>query len=255
MKYYTIPAFVIWAFFSINIANAQSAPVMQRAPLSVNIDGIVAEWKDSSPQFDVTNKLGYTIANDDANLYISAFTKDLKTKRKISLAGITISVNTEGKKRKTYKLTYPAPGTFSQHKTDTITSTNIKTSGFKDGDIEVDALSNPFGFKAAFKYDDYFNLGYEMAIPLKSLALNSDKSNLLYINICVNGIELPAGGSNQPVAVVTTIVAVPSSGMGSNGGTNISTQKPIIPYANKNQPVNDITESHDFWLKFVLASH
>ena len=101
--------------------------------------------------------------------------------------------------------------------------------------------------------------GVDVGLVRKIRFLKPDKSNELYINICVNGIELSAGanaaGSSQPVGVVTVLVAVPGSSMGTNGGTNISAQKPVIPSTSKNQPVNDITESHDFWLKFTLASH
>ena len=114
-------------------AKAQNAtPTMPKAPASITIDGTVAEWKDSSPTKDPKLKISYTIANNDTALFISAYAIDPHVKKKITMAGITIAVNTQGKKRKTYAVTYPAQGSFLNLINNSDTSLNmfIKTSGF-----------------------------------------------------------------------------------------------------------------------------
>src|SRR4051812_45517244 len=68
------------------------------APSPVKIDGKLKEWTD----FQAYNKnthLFYTIANDDKNLYLVIKTSDMTASAKIVAGGVTLLVNTEGKKK------------------------------------------------------------------------------------------------------------------------------------------------------------
>ncbi|MEO6524139.1 MAG: hypothetical protein ABIN91_20810 [Mucilaginibacter sp.] len=260
-KYYIalVPLFGI-SVLGINAKAQSKTHVIQRAPKVITIDGTVAEWKDSAPKFDATNKLGYTVANDDNYLYISAFTKDLLTERKILLGGITISINTADKKNKAYQLTYPAPGTFlKSNPADTIKTINIKTSGFNGGDAEVNATANTQGFKAALKFDDYSNLGYEIAIPLKQLGLVAGTTNQIKMNICVNGVESLATISEPQIVIEDHAYLQEVRGYRPNfdpsyKGTIAEARMPT-PHVELPGKGPEITVSHDFDLKVALATN
>lgn len=78
------------------------------APSPVKIDGKVREW-DGFQAYNKSTHLYYTLANDDQNLYLVIKTVDLTTNAKIAAGGITLSINTTGKKKEqdAYGLTFP----------------------------------------------------------------------------------------------------------------------------------------------------
>jgi len=81
------------------------------APAGVKADGKLTEWNDSFQAYNKTTKLYYTISNDEKNIYLAIKSTDMMNNNKITAGGITIAINTEGKKKteNTYKLTYPVP--------------------------------------------------------------------------------------------------------------------------------------------------
>ncbi|MFD2144525.1 hypothetical protein [Mucilaginibacter antarcticus] len=78
------------------------------APSTVKVDGRVREW-EGFQAYNKSTHLYYTLANDDKNLYLVIKTSDLTTNAKITAGGITLSINTAGKKKEqdAYSLTYP----------------------------------------------------------------------------------------------------------------------------------------------------
>lgn len=79
------------------------------APAGVKADGKLIEWNDSFQAFNKATKLFYTISNDEKNVYLAIKSTDPMNNNKILAGGITIAVNTEGKKKveNTYSITYP----------------------------------------------------------------------------------------------------------------------------------------------------
>ncbi len=79
------------------------------APAGVKADGKLVEWNNSFQAFNKTTKLYYTISNDEKNIYLAIKSTDPMNNNKILAGGITIAVNTEGKKKveNTYNITYP----------------------------------------------------------------------------------------------------------------------------------------------------
>lgn len=79
------------------------------APTGVKADGKLAEWNDSFQAYNKATQLYYTISNDDKNIYMAFKSTDAMNNNKIIAGGITIAVNTEGKKKtdNTYNVTYP----------------------------------------------------------------------------------------------------------------------------------------------------
>jgi hypothetical protein len=172
-----------------------------KAPVNVRVDGKLNEWGDTLAYSDQKSNIHYTIAHDDTMLYVAVNAANEQTLRKIMRGGITVSVNPEGKKHKTYSVTYPvADGknsammlseglTDEPRRPNLLQSTSIRVSGFKDVESEIITTANTYGFKAAFNVDQNENLGYEIAIPLKMLDI---KKKELAVNIEVNGIQHPA---------------------------------------------------------------
>ncbi len=199
------------AFFSRHaIAQKDNKAYMQKAPTAARIDGELKEWGDSLAYYDSKTKMNYTIANDDTDMYVIARVTDPQMKRKIMAGGITISVNPEGKKHKTYSMTYPVPDASAMlmaranneenaeemYKPSLLQTTSIKVAGFKDVESEVITTANTYGFKAAVKFDDKHTLVYETAIPLKMLDIKPGKNAEFAINIQVNGIQRPEKKNN-----------------------------------------------------------
>jgi len=231
------------------------APVpMPKAPAGVTIDGQLSEWDASSFVYNDDSKLKYMITSDDSYLYLVADLDQKAIKQKVLGAGITISINTEGKKKKTYSFSYPLPVTdeslsyvAKQH----ARQTNAKTDGFKGVDDNI-VLPEDHGFKAAFAFKDDGGMGYEVAIPLKGLNFKPG-ANSLNINITVNALDRPMSGSSD------ASTSAPGGGGGSRGGGSRgggsrggSKASSDASTATKDDTPADLYNATDFWLSYTL---
>lgn len=257
------------------MAQANKKTSMQRAPANVNVDGKLTEWGDSLAMYDSKSKLNYTIANDDSNLYVVAYATDRMLRHKIMAGGITIAVNSEGKKHKTFNMTYPVPDKMAlmSHRNEEedpeqvqrpslIESTTIRVSGFKDVESDVITTNNTYGFKASISFDDKHNLVYETAIPLKMLYLKHGKNNDLAINISINGVERPSGGPAQRRGGMEGGGIGGGGGMSGGGGMGGGGGRRGGRGGNRGgggqqqQPDRSgMSESTDFWVDLALAQH
>ncbi len=88
--------------FGSFIVNAQKLPNKQevslRAPANVKVDGIYSEWGETLQAYNKGTELYYTIANDDDNLYLTVQAVNPRVVQKIIMTGLTLSVNSSGKK-------------------------------------------------------------------------------------------------------------------------------------------------------------
>jgi len=243
---------------------------MQKAPADVSVDGKLTEWGDSLALYDIKTKLNYTIANNDTDLYVIAYVTDPKLRRKIMAAGITVSVNPEGKKHKTYSITYPVPDgstIFKPHmgdddeadikKPSLLQSTSIKVTGFKEVESDVITTSNTYGFKASVKLDDKHNLVYETAIPIKMLNFKPGKNDEFEINVQINGIELPnkgwggegsGGGMGGGRGMGGGSMGGGRGGRHGRGGGSMSG-------AQGRSDASGMSEATDFWVRLALNTH
>ena len=247
---------------------------MQKAPADVNVDGKLTEWGDSLALYDVKTKLNYTIANNDTDLYVIAYVTDPKLRRKIMAAGITISVNPEGKKHKIYSITYPVPdgsAIFKPRmgddgsepdikKPSLLQSTSIKVTGFKEVESDVITTSNTYGFKAAVKLDNKHNLVYETAIPIKMLNFKSGKNDEFEINVQVNAIERPnksEGGEGQGggMAGGRSMGGGGMGGMGGGRGGRHGGAGGGMGGSQGRSDASDVGEATDFWIRLALNTH
>lgn len=82
----------------------------------VKIDGKLNEWQDSLQAFNRAALIGYTIANDNRNLYLIIKSSDAINSAKILAGGISLTINTEAKKKEkeAFNITFPVINTVSR---------------------------------------------------------------------------------------------------------------------------------------------
>ncbi len=253
-------AVLISALWLLN-ATAQKkdlpAPLpMPKAPAGVTIDGQLSEWDASSFVYDGDSKLKYMITSDDNYLYLVADLDQKAIKQKVLGAGITLSINTEGKKKKSYSFSYPLPvtdETLSYIAKQHARQSKAKTDGFKGIGDDI-TLPDDHGFKAAFAFKEDGTMGYEVAIPLKSLNFKPG-ANSLNINIAVNAIDRPMSGASDAAASTSGgggSRGGGSRGGGSRGGSRGGSTSTSPATAEKDDTPADLYTATDFWLSYTL---
>jgi hypothetical protein len=75
----------------------------------VKVDGRLNDWQDTLQAFNRTALLGYTIANDEKNIYLAVKSPDFINTARILSGGLTLTINTEGKKKEdeAFRITFP----------------------------------------------------------------------------------------------------------------------------------------------------
>jgi hypothetical protein len=221
-------AYFIFAFTApllvISVANAQTKRNDQttlQAPLTViNVDGDLKDWGDSLRYYNDEKKIHYALSNDKTTLYAAIRIDDRMNQMKTLNAGITLGIDTKGKKKESFAITFPladpgSPPDFGKRKDENAEITkedrdelmrervtklrNIKVEGFKDIEGDMITTSNTYGIKAAIDYDAQGNLVYEMAIPLQFFHADDITKNEWAFNFKINGLQRPKGeGAENP---------------------------------------------------------
>jgi hypothetical protein len=264
------------------------------APSPVKIDGKLNEWNDEFQAYNKSTHLYYTIANDEKNLYLVVKTSDMTTKAKIAAGGLTLAINTAGKKKEqdVYSLTYPlrapmgrpgggAPGgatgggmrlmTFGgpggggrpaapdsamqKAMQDRVINAakEIKVFGFKDIPDSLIAIYNEYNIKAAINYDKDGAFIYELAVPLKLMALTAGDTKEIAYNIKLNGLQLnfrmmPDNGGGPPTGGG-------GDGPGGGGMRTMVFGGPGGPMGGGKNSIDfqDLISPNDFWGKYTLG--
>jgi uncharacterized membrane protein YgcG len=218
-----LPYFAIIAIIqlsSVSLSNAQSTTTatLQAPPKNIIVDGSIKEWGDSLHYFNAERQINYDLANSKDTLYMAVRVNDKSEQVRILKAGLTLGINTKGKKKEIFSITFPLNTAESgpllgQQKDDggditkqdrddlkaaMLTSLRgIKVEGFKDIEGNMITTSNTYGIKTGIDYDDKGYLICEAAIPL---ALFHDDAKAEWaFNFKINGIVRPAApaGENQ----------------------------------------------------------
>ncbi len=245
---------------SVLSAQAQKLPNVQEAsltaPANVKIDARLTEWGDQLQAYNKTVDLGYTIANDDKNLYLVMKATEPSITNKITAGGITLAINTDGKKslKESYIISFPLVdvnslrnqmssfrsqpmGMGNDPKADSArietmrkqavkTFKEIKLIGFKDIADSVVSIYNVYGIKAAVDYDDKGAMICELALPLKYFNTSATKPEFAY-NIKLNGLDITAMMNSLMAGAAgggaRTIDVAGGGGGGFGGGGNVVT--------------------------------
>ncbi len=212
------PLLLIAAFAFAGTAKSQSklSQKLLPPPARLVVNGNLSDWGDSLRYYNGEKNINYTLSNDKENLYAAIRISDRLEQARVLNAGITLSIDTKGKKKETFSMTFPlrypdspAPaftgqkddgGDITKEERDELmreritTLRSIKMTGFKDIENEMITTSNTYGIKAAIDYDANGNLVYEAAIPLKFFHADDIAKNEWAFNFKINGMQKPNVG-------------------------------------------------------------
>ncbi len=254
-----------------------------RAPSGIHIDGSLEDWKDSLRAYNRSTKVYYLLANDDKYLYLAVRATDATTKANIAAGGITLTINTSGKKKEedAFSLTYPVINhtagrgggrrgggggasslTDSASKQQLISAAKeIKVIGFKDVDDTLISIYNEYSIKVAIGFDLSSNYCYELAVPLKLLGLNADDAKEIAYNIRLNGLQTAmkmvtisgdGGGAGLTISGDGGGGGFRSSGGGGSRGGGKG-GRGGAGGGNNTIDFQDLTSPTDFWGNYTLA--
>jgi hypothetical protein len=269
------------------LKNVQTTSIW--APEKIKVDGNLQEWDDTFQAYNNATKLFYTVSNDDKYLYLIVKSIDITNNAKIIAGGITLTLNTEGKKKDkdAYNVTYPvipraprqrgqggggrggfgggggfgfggggrgaAPDSAAialQHQKTIEAAKEIRVLGFKDITDTLISIYNEFSIKAAIGYDKVGNYDYELAIPLKLLNVSPDKPKDIAYNVKVNGIQIPTNfGGNDGGGFGGGAGGGRGGGRGGAGG-GVRINGGGFPGGPRDPEMFSPT---DFWAKYTLA--
>lgn len=245
-------------------------------PSNIIIDGNLKDWGDSLRYYNQDKQLNYALANDQDNLYIAIRINDRSEQIRVLRAGLTLSIDTRGKKKETFTTTFPASDGSAQAMVENAMDVpggnndvkqedrqelmkakltklrEIKVTGFKDVESETMTTSNTYGFKVAIDYDKDGSLVYEAAIPLKFFHADDLSKNEWAFNFKINGITRPGqdkynadhegmtrggGGGGRG----GRMGGGRGSRMAGGGGSNAAVDR------------SELSKSVDFWEKYYLS--
>jgi hypothetical protein len=275
--------YFIYAFaaqlFVISTAVAQTNKTSQNTlltpPASIKIDGGLKDWGDSLRYYNNEKKIHYTLANDKTTLYAAIRISDRMDQVRTLNAGITLGIDTKGKKKESFALTFPLadPGSTpdygkrnngngevtqedrDQLMRDRVTKLrNIKVEGFKDIEGDMITTSNTYGIKAAIDYDAEGNLVYELAIPLSFFHADDITKNEWAFNFKLNGLQRPKGeGAENPDHQSGGFGGGGGRGGHGGGGRGGRGGRGGGGYGAGGSASGEMFKPVDFWEKFYLA--
>jgi len=263
--------------------NKTVANKLQPPPSNIAIDGDLTEWGDSLRYYNQEKQLNYALANDQDNLYMAIRINDRSEQIRVLHAGLTLSIDTRGKKKETFTMTFPVGDQSVQSMAETAQDLQggnndvkqedhedlmkakltklreIKVTGFKDIESETMTTSNTYGFKVAIDYDKDGNLVYEAAIPLKFFHADDLSKNEWAFNFKINGITRP--GQNKDNGDHEGMTRGGGGGLGGGGGGRGGRMGGggrggrMGGGGANNAPVDrsELSKSVDFWEKYYLA--
>ncbi|HEY5511337.1 MAG TPA: hypothetical protein VIK10_09950 [Prolixibacteraceae bacterium] len=179
----------------------------------VIIDGNDTEWTKPLNFYDDISGIMYAVGNDKDNLYLCFTVNDEIRMKKLMSAGWTIGLSSKENKKK-FKSEIMFPGVnvmgirmsknnFEKEKAADnfikiyqLQMTKVSCKGFKSNISEL-ALNNRENISIAIGADNTQHIIYEIAIPLKEFFASNLKNlhELITMNITVNALERPSGGS------------------------------------------------------------
>jgi len=251
-------------------------------PQGIVIDGDIKEWGDSLRYYNTEKHLNYAIANTKDTLYFAIRFNDRVDQRRVLRAGLTLSIDTKGKKKETYSITFPVSTETNNHfklppdtgmaestkqeredlMRERLTSLRgIKVEGFKDIEDEMITTSNTYGIQTAVNYDDNGYLVCEAAIPLQYFHVDGLAKNEWAFNFKINGVErkLPSQSSDGDSGGGGRHggggggMGGGGGGMGGGGGRHGGKSGGSQSQSSTSGESAEMAKTTDFWTKFYLA--
>jgi hypothetical protein len=196
---------------AVSHARWQSTPVVA--------DGMATEWEIPLRYYSKGGKVGCAVSNDNTNLYVCIRSSDQETRMKMIRSGMTVAIDTSGKKANLFSINYPIAKERALHSREEMKAmrssetqvssfpsrkqrilqdqTTMNISGFINTQNGENPLKTLSGITVCMNLDSFDVFTYEAVIPLKTFykaALAAkDTSKVLNIYITVNGIAVSGG--------------------------------------------------------------
>ncbi len=220
---------------------------------ALKIDGSSSDWTTT---LDSKNKntFSYGISNDKENLYIRININDQDIQKKLMLAGLTVWIDTTGKKKENMGITCPVKRTLPKINRKMQDQPNWKNDqlleaefiGFKEFKETYFISKNPYDVEVSVAQDEFKSLYYELKIPLN--IIYNDYSNLslktLSIGFETGVLDMPspgnrsAGMNNRPTGM---------SGKGGGGGRGRGSGGPV----QGSSSITNLTSPTKVWIKNI----
>jgi YD repeat-containing protein len=264
-------------FGATAMCHAQTIGKLLPPPAHIVIDGDTKEWGDSLRYYNTETHINYALANTKDTLYMAVRVNDRSEQARILKAGFTFSIDTRGKKKETFSITFPvnvngsasvpevktedaAPGDITQQDRDALmqekltTLRGIKVTGFKDIEDDMITTSNTYGFQTAVNYDQNGNLVCEAAIPISFFHAEDIAKNEWAFNFKINGLQrkLNTSGTDQQSSSGSHGGRGGGGGGGMGGGGRHG-NKSGNSEAFSSEGHDALYKTEDFWEKFYLA--
>lgn len=254
----------------------------QATPIEIN--GDCTDWPSPYPNYDAKSMVAYATSNDGENLYITMQTGDPLTQIKILKQGMTVSVDTGGKKETPFNINYPLQNQddlselfsqsddkvnkdgskqlsrkFEQKMRKSAESCNqFSVDGFgKCSGVYMVSQTISCGIRVHISIDEYKQLVWEAVIPFKAL-YGRDQLSASFsgkpISVCyaVKGFKSPNAKGNAGASPMSS-PGMGSGGMGSGGRMNSTPMGPATSAPGNANPMQRLYESTKTWKHFGIA--
>jgi len=269
---------LILSLISGRLLYAQEVEENIRMVKPFKADGVSNEWNEPLNEYNDATKLAFALANDDKNLYIIIESLDPQTTFSVLRGGITLNINTAGKKKDGMKLTFPLmerppmPKEGEEHHEHTALypdkeihdqatmNKSIRVAGFKNiPDSELPAI-NQDGIETGMSIHPNRDLIYELSIPLAQLQVGLDLKKPLVYNIKINEPgkssfkrESAPDGGNRSGGRSGGRGGMGGGGMGRSGRGGMGGGGKMGGGQRPMQGGELAAKSADFWIKYKLV--
>lgn len=195
------------------LPNIQSASIL--APDNIKIDGKATEWNNQFQAYNHATQVYYTMANDKENLYLVVQATSPDIVKRILNGGITLAISpTDDKKDKNIpSVTFPVsspgnkviinfrnkpnPATMTTQADSFMRAKNnematkyktIKTKNTNKLDTLI-SIYNADNVKVGESFDNNMIYTYELAIPLKYMGIDPNKSSKFAYHLIINAVK------------------------------------------------------------------
>ncbi|MDB5120934.1 MAG: hypothetical protein JWN56_2152 [Sphingobacteriales bacterium] len=245
----------------------------------VVVDGNSEEWHEPLNNFNSETKLAFALGNDEQNLYLVIESLDEVTTGRLIRGGLTLNINTAGKKKDGIKLNFlgmkQPPPPHGELKDSTFHHTEkkehdpgvrvISVSGFKniaDGSL---AMPNDAGIQVAAAFNQRKDYICELAIPLAQLNLNGKEAKGIAYQIKINsaggnpehrhegGQGVEGGGMSRGGGMGGGMHGGGGHGGGAGGGGGGRKGSGGGMESRKSDQGSGNSSKSDFWIKYELA--
>ena len=251
----------------------------------VVIDGDNKDWPSPYPNYDAKGMVAYATSNDRHYVYITVETGDEITQMKILKAGMTVSVDTSGKKDPQFNINYPLPNDNEMldlpqpvkgqkggmHMEKQLThqvkrimdqATQFTLEGFRgcNGGFLI-AQNVPCGVKVKAGIDEFSELVWEAAIPVSALygkdsLTVAEAGKPITVCVAIKGMKAPkktGDEQNNNIGTGGTGMTGMGGGRGGSGGGHGGGGRSGGGRSAVENPLDHLYNSTKTWKQFGLA--